>query len=69
MKKYLIEVDNFRTLRYWRMSGIDIKRSTLRNLRPATLCEVFKRNLVIFQLLPIQVLSRKMLTNIGGIVK
>ena len=68
-KFYLIEVDNFRTLRYWRMSGIDIKRSTLKNLRPATLREVFKRNLVIFQLLPIQVLSRKMLTNIGGIVK
>ena len=48
---YLMEVESFNTLRYCRMSGIDIKRRTRRNLRP------------------IHVRSRKMLTNIGGMVK
>ena len=33
--EYLMEVDNLRTLRYCKMSGMDIKRRTLRKRRPA----------------------------------
>ena len=32
--RYLMEVESLSTLRYWRMSGMDIRRRTRRNLRP-----------------------------------
>ena len=33
---HLMEVDSLRTLRYCKMSGMDIKRRTLRKRRPVT---------------------------------